>query len=205
MKLTTVALSKHFRSVRHSKVFLIKLPYSPMPSTRTTTVFGTRLYWNLLSIFWRNVVNTPASSWRYAIHSIQKFWNIELIPENNLSLINVLTFAQIAALGQLELNANNNDEVKREAASTRQIKFLRALAKQYLLWMRWNRFILLIIGDDISFIQNICIYSLYISNKIIQKYQYGAVFYSENKIYRGKLFFQFLLLFVPTKCQIGRN
>ncbi|XP_031630488.1 integrator complex subunit 8 isoform X3 [Contarinia nasturtii] len=39
----------------------------------------------------------------------------------------------IAALGQLELNANNNDEVKREAASTRQIKFLRALAKQYLL------------------------------------------------------------------------
>lgn len=40
---------------------------------------------------------------------------------------------QIAALGQLELNANNNDEVKREAATTRQIKFLRALAKQYLL------------------------------------------------------------------------
>lgn len=40
---------------------------------------------------------------------------------------------QIAILGQLELNANNNDEVKREAASIRRIKFLRSLAQQYLL------------------------------------------------------------------------
>lgn len=40
---------------------------------------------------------------------------------------------QIAVIGQLELNANNNEEVKREAASIRRIKFLRSLAKQYLL------------------------------------------------------------------------
>lgn len=40
---------------------------------------------------------------------------------------------QIAVLSQLELNANNNEEVKREAASIRRIKFLRSLAKQYLL------------------------------------------------------------------------
>lgn len=39
----------------------------------------------------------------------------------------------VAALGQLELNANNNDEVKREAALTRQVRFIRALAKQYLI------------------------------------------------------------------------
>lgn len=44
-----------------------------------------------------------------------------------------LILSKIAALGQLELNANNNDEVKREAALTRQVKFIRALAKQYLL------------------------------------------------------------------------
>lgn len=36
-------------------------------------------------------------------------------------------------MGTLELNANNNDEIKREAASIRKSRFLRALAKQYLL------------------------------------------------------------------------
>jgi len=30
------------------------------------------------------------------------------------------------------LNANNNEEIKREAAAVRKTKFLRALAKQYL-------------------------------------------------------------------------
>lgn len=45
----------------------------------------------------------------------------------------IIYYQQIAALGQLELNANNNDEVRREAALNRQKKFLRALAKQYLL------------------------------------------------------------------------
>ncbi|XP_037037569.1 integrator complex subunit 8 [Bradysia coprophila] len=39
----------------------------------------------------------------------------------------------IAVMGQLELNANNNDEIKREAASIRRTRFLRALAKQYML------------------------------------------------------------------------
>ncbi|KAJ6650141.1 Integrator complex subunit 8, partial [Pseudolycoriella hygida] len=39
----------------------------------------------------------------------------------------------IAIMGQLELNANNNEEIKREAASIRRTRFLRALAKQYML------------------------------------------------------------------------
>ncbi|CAD7012092.1 unnamed protein product [Ceratitis capitata] len=39
----------------------------------------------------------------------------------------------IAIMGSLELNANNNDEIKREAAAIRKTRFLRALAKQYLL------------------------------------------------------------------------
>ncbi|KAM7342295.1 integrator complex subunit 8 [Cochliomyia hominivorax] len=39
----------------------------------------------------------------------------------------------ISIMGTLELNANNNDEIKREAASIRKSRFLRALAKQYLL------------------------------------------------------------------------
>ncbi|XP_073844626.1 integrator complex subunit 8 [Musca autumnalis] len=39
----------------------------------------------------------------------------------------------ISVMGTLELNANNNDEIKREAASIRKSRFLRALAKQYLL------------------------------------------------------------------------
>lgn len=36
-------------------------------------------------------------------------------------------------MSQLELNANNNEEIKREAANNRKMKFLRALAKQYML------------------------------------------------------------------------
>lgn len=40
---------------------------------------------------------------------------------------------KIAIMGSLELNANNNDEIKREAAAIRKTRFLRALAKQYLL------------------------------------------------------------------------
>uniref|UniRef100_A0A1A9WIS6 INTS8 TPR repeats domain-containing protein n=1 Tax=Glossina brevipalpis TaxID=37001 RepID=A0A1A9WIS6_9MUSC len=39
----------------------------------------------------------------------------------------------IAIMGTLELNANNNEEIKREAAAIRKSRFLRALAKQYLL------------------------------------------------------------------------
>ncbi|XP_052860400.1 integrator complex subunit 8 [Anopheles cruzii] len=38
----------------------------------------------------------------------------------------------IAFLGQLELNANNNEEIKREAAAVRKNRFLRSLAKQYM-------------------------------------------------------------------------
>ncbi|XP_075164917.1 integrator complex subunit 8 [Haematobia irritans] len=39
----------------------------------------------------------------------------------------------ISVMGTLELNANNNDEIRREAASIRKSRFIRALAKQYLL------------------------------------------------------------------------
>uniref|UniRef100_A0A1B0D5L7 INTS8 TPR repeats domain-containing protein n=1 Tax=Phlebotomus papatasi TaxID=29031 RepID=A0A1B0D5L7_PHLPP len=39
----------------------------------------------------------------------------------------------ISYMSQLELNANNNEEIKREAANNRKMKFLRALAKQYML------------------------------------------------------------------------
>lgn len=54
-------------------------------------------------------------------------------PKQQKSQVSLYFHCQIAVLGQLELNANNNDEVKREAASIRRIKFLRSLAKQYLL------------------------------------------------------------------------
>lgn len=36
-------------------------------------------------------------------------------------------------MGQLELNANNNEEIRYEAAEIRKTQFIRALAKQYLL------------------------------------------------------------------------
>ncbi|XP_017108502.1 integrator complex subunit 8 [Drosophila bipectinata] len=39
----------------------------------------------------------------------------------------------ISMMGTLELNANNNEEIKRESAMVRKSRFLRALAKQYLL------------------------------------------------------------------------
>ncbi|XP_039481951.1 integrator complex subunit 8 [Drosophila santomea] len=39
----------------------------------------------------------------------------------------------ISMMGTLELNANNNEEIKRECAMVRKSRFLRALAKQYLL------------------------------------------------------------------------
>uniref|UniRef100_A0A182MXX2 INTS8 TPR repeats domain-containing protein n=1 Tax=Anopheles dirus TaxID=7168 RepID=A0A182MXX2_9DIPT len=38
----------------------------------------------------------------------------------------------ISFLAQLELNANNNEEIKREAAAIRKNRFLRSLAKQYM-------------------------------------------------------------------------
>lgn len=38
----------------------------------------------------------------------------------------------ISFIRQLELNSNNNDEIKREAASIRKIKFIRSLANQYM-------------------------------------------------------------------------
>ncbi|EDW00928.1 integrator complex subunit 8 [Drosophila grimshawi] len=39
----------------------------------------------------------------------------------------------ISMMGTLELNANNNEEIRRESAMVRKSRFLRALAKQYLL------------------------------------------------------------------------
>ncbi|EDW74622.1 uncharacterized protein Dwil_GK22022 [Drosophila willistoni] len=39
----------------------------------------------------------------------------------------------ISMMGTLELNANNNEEIKRESSMVRKSRFLRALAKQYLL------------------------------------------------------------------------
>ncbi|KAM8712151.1 hypothetical protein ACLKA7_012644 [Drosophila subpalustris] len=39
----------------------------------------------------------------------------------------------ISMMGTLELNANNNEEIKRESAMVRKSRFIRALAKQYLL------------------------------------------------------------------------
>lgn len=42
-------------------------------------------------------------------------------------------FLQIKVIGQLELNSNNNEEIQREAANVRKARFLRALAKQYVL------------------------------------------------------------------------
>ncbi|XP_055592549.1 integrator complex subunit 8 isoform X2 [Uranotaenia lowii] len=39
----------------------------------------------------------------------------------------------ISYLGQLELNANNNEEIRREAAAVRKTRFLRSLARQYML------------------------------------------------------------------------
>ncbi len=38
----------------------------------------------------------------------------------------------ITMMSQLELNWNNNEELKREAANIRKIKFLRSLSKQYM-------------------------------------------------------------------------
>jgi len=38
----------------------------------------------------------------------------------------------LKAIGMLELNANNNEEILREAAAQRKAQFLRCLAKQYL-------------------------------------------------------------------------
>lgn len=38
---------------------------------------------------------------------------------------------QIKVIGLLELNANNNEEIQREAANIRKSRFLRALARQY--------------------------------------------------------------------------
>lgn len=40
--------------------------------------------------------------------------------------------AALKAIGMLELNANNNEEILREAAAQRKAQFLRCLAKQYL-------------------------------------------------------------------------
>ncbi|XP_050529627.1 integrator complex subunit 8 [Daktulosphaira vitifoliae] len=38
----------------------------------------------------------------------------------------------LKTIGALELNANNNEEIKREAANIRKLKFLRALSQQYI-------------------------------------------------------------------------
>jgi len=41
------------------------------------------------------------------------------------------SFLQIKVIGLLELNANNNEEIQREAANIRKSRFLRAMARQY--------------------------------------------------------------------------
>lgn len=41
---------------------------------------------------------------------------------------------QIEIVGLLELNSNNNEEIKREASNVRKIKFLRAMSKQYIVY-----------------------------------------------------------------------
>lgn len=48
-------------------------------------------------------------------------------------ITDILYSLQISMMGTLELNANNNEEIKRESAMVRKSRFLRALAKQYLL------------------------------------------------------------------------
>jgi len=49
-----------------------------------------------------------------------------------MNLIFVLFRLQLAVIGQLEINSNNNEEIQREAAKVRKHRLLRALAKQYL-------------------------------------------------------------------------
>ena len=39
---------------------------------------------------------------------------------------------QMKAIGMLELNVNNNDEILRESSAQRKAQFLRSLTKQYL-------------------------------------------------------------------------
>lgn len=39
----------------------------------------------------------------------------------------------IDRIGLLELNANNNEEIKREAANKRKVRFMQALVRQYVL------------------------------------------------------------------------
>lgn len=41
----------------------------------------------------------------------------------------------IDRIGLLELNANNNEEIKREAANKRKVRFMQALVRQYVLWV----------------------------------------------------------------------
>jgi integrator complex subunit 8 len=41
----------------------------------------------------------------------------------------LLSFLQIKVIGLLELNANNNEEIQREAASIWMVRFLRAVAR----------------------------------------------------------------------------
>ena len=43
-----------------------------------------------------------------------------------------LSLSQMKAIGMLELNCNNNEEIQREASAQRRAHFLRSLAKQYL-------------------------------------------------------------------------
>lgn len=48
------------------------------------------------------------------------------------SILRVCFKLQVRIIGLLELNANNNEEIKREAENIRKNYFLRALAAQYL-------------------------------------------------------------------------
>lgn len=46
--------------------------------------------------------------------------------------IGYLILLQMKAIGMLELNVNNNDEILRESSAQRKAQFLRSLTKQYL-------------------------------------------------------------------------
>lgn len=42
----------------------------------------------------------------------------------------------VKAAGALELNANNSEDIQREAAATRRARLLRALTNQYVAWVK---------------------------------------------------------------------
>lgn len=123
---TTVWRSKRLPIEQHSK----QLPKSRQTSRtqwiRITIVYGTQHYLNSLLTCRAKRESTNVNSRRWVfVHALPMAQNGHLHKQR-------FPF-QIATLGQLELNANNNEEVKREAISIRRTRFLRCLAKQYIL------------------------------------------------------------------------